>query len=233
MDKLSRNQIRDADLADWRNLGQGLHARFLLDDFAAGARFVSAIAEAGEALGHHPRLTLGGDYIDLKLVSNDAIHRDDEGTEHKVEWVTQRDVDLAHRISRIAAEQALRADPASITAIELGLDTAHAARLAPMWAALLTGSTDAHGFGTIGDDVRDATGRVPTLWFQNTDEHETPRQRFHLDVWVAAEAADERIAAAVAAGGKIVDDSGAPAFTVIADPDGNRACVCTCLSRGQ
>ena len=100
-----------------------------------------------------------------------------------------------------------------------------------MWAALLTGSLDAHGRGTIGDDVRDATGRVPILWFQDTDEHETPRQRFHLDVWVAPEVADERIAAAVAAGGTIVDDSEAPSYTVIADQDGNKACVCTSLSR--
>lgn len=232
MEMLSRDQITDAALTDWRDLGQGLHARFLVDDFAAGARFVSAIAEAGDALGHHPRLTLGNGYVDLTLLSNDAVFRDDEGTEHTVEWVTQRDVDLARRVSGIAAEQALRADPQSVTAIELALDTAHAARIAPMWAALLTGSTDARGHGTVGDDVRDATGRVPNLWFQDTDEHETPRQRFHLDVWVAPEVADQRIAAAVAAGGTIVDDREAPAFTVIADQDGNRACVCTSRSRG-
>ena len=33
--------------------------------------------------------------------------------------------------------------------------------------------------------------------------------------------------AAVAAGGVIVDDSRAPGHTVIADPDGNKACVGT------
>jgi 4a-hydroxytetrahydrobiopterin dehydratase len=82
----------------------------------------------------------------------------------------------------------------------------------------------------VGDDIRDDTGRVPILWFQDTDEHETPRQRFHLDVWVAAEVADERIAAAVAAGARIVDDSQAPSYTVIADQDGNKACVYTSLS---
>ena len=72
-------------------------------------------------------------------------------------------------------------------------------------------------------------GTGADLWFQDTDEHETPRQRFHLDVWVAPEVAEQRIAAAVAAGGVIVDDSQAPSFTVIADPDGNKACVCTYL----
>lgn len=231
MEMLSGDQITDADLSDWRKLGQGLHARFLVADFAAGARFVSAIAEAGDALGHHPRVTLGSGYVDLKLVSDDAVFRDEVGTEHTVEWVTQRDVDLARRVSEIAAEQVLRADPASITTIELALDTAEATRIAPMWAALLTGSTDAHCHGTIGDDIRDDTGRVPILWFQDTDEHETPRQRFHLDVWVAPEVADQRIAAAVAAGGTVVDDRQAPSYTVIADEDGNRACVCTSLSR--
>ena len=223
------DQIIQADLTDWRKLGQGLHARFLVDNFAAGARFVSAIAEAGDAAGHHPQVTLGAGYVDLKLISDDAVFRDDEGTEHTVEWVTERDVDLARRVSEIAAEQSVRADPASITTIELALDTADAARIAPMWSALLTGGTEARGRGTIGDDVRDATGRVPILWFQDTDEHETPRQRFHLDVWVAPEVADERIAAAVAAGGTIVDDSQAPSYTVIADQDGNKACVCTFL----
>jgi hypothetical protein len=85
------------------------------------------------------------------------------------------------------------------------------------------------GRGTIGDDVRDATGRVPILWFQDTDEHETPRQRFHIDVWVPPEVAEQRIAAAVAAGGIVVDDGHALSYTVIGDQDGNKACVCTTL----
>ena len=230
MDMLTRDQILEAGLTDWRKLAQGLHARYVTDGFAAGARFVGAVAEAGDAAGHHPRVTLGTTYVDLVLASDDAVYRDGEGAEHRVTWVTRRDVDLARTLSDLAARQSLRADPAAITAIELALDTVDAARVAPMWAALLTGSTDAQGRGTLGDDVRDETGRVPVLWFQDTDEHETPRQRFHLDVWVAPEVADQRIAAAVAAGGTVVDDSQAPSYTVLADHDGNKACVCTFLS---
>jgi 4a-hydroxytetrahydrobiopterin dehydratase len=227
MDMLTGAQIGEADLTDWRKLGQGLHARYLVRDFGTAVRFVAALAGAGDT--HHPRVTIGEGYVDLKLISDDAVYRKDDGTEHIVEWVTQQDVDLARRITEVAAEHAVTADPASITAIELALDTAHAATIAPVWSALLTGSTEAQGRGTIGDDVRDATGRVPILWFQDTDEHETPRQRFHVDVWVAPEMAEERIAAAVAAGGVVVDDSQAPSFTVIADQDGNKACVCTTL----
>ena len=77
----------------------------------------------------------------------------------------------------------------------------------------------------------DPTGQLPSMWFQGTEPHESPRQRWHLDVWVAPEVADARIAAAVAAGGTVVDDSEAPSFTVLADPDGNKVCVCTFLDR--
>jgi 4a-hydroxytetrahydrobiopterin dehydratase len=226
MDMVSNAKIDESKLDDWRKLGQGLHARYVVADFRAGLRFLTAVGDAAD--GHHPQVSMGDGYVDLKLISDDAVYRDEQGVEHVIEWVTQRDLDVAAAISGIAAEQRVAADPAAITWIELALDTAHAATLAPVWAALLTGST---GAVARGGDVRDATGRVPNLWFQGTDEHDTPRQRFHLDIWVAPEVADERIAAAVAAGGIITDASQAPSFTVIADQDGNKACICTSAGR--
>ena len=107
--------------------------------------------------------------------------------------------------------------------VELALDTAHEEQLAPFWSALLTGGQEARGRGTIGNDVRDVEGRVPYLWFQETEEHETPRQRFHLDVFVPREHAQQRIAAALDAGGVVVSEE--DGFTILADPDGNKACV--------
>ncbi len=47
---------------------------------------------------------------------------------------------------------------------------------------------------------------------------------------VAPEVAERRIAAAVAAGGTVVDDSDAPGLTVIADQDGNPGVVCVDVS---
>ncbi|MEW2168057.1 VOC family protein [Streptomyces sp. NPDC007084] len=98
------------------------------------------------------------------------------------------------------------------------------------FAALLTGDAE----NTVHDSVVDPTHRVPAVWFQGTGPHETPRQRRHMDLWPAPEAAPPRIraaVAAVAAGGTVVDDSGPPSYTVPADPEGNRVCVRTALGR--
>ncbi|KQP02006.1 4a-hydroxytetrahydrobiopterin dehydratase [Leifsonia sp. Leaf264] len=230
MDMLSRGEIAEAGLTDWRKLAQGLHARYLVDDFGTGARFVVAVGEAGDAVGHHPSVSIGAGYVDLKLVSADAIYRDDEGTEHVVEWVTRLDVDLARRITQIAAEHGVPADPASVSVVELGLDTGRSATIAPVWAALLTGDAEAQGHGSPSDEIRDPTGRVPNLWFGDADELQTEGQRFHLEVYVAPEVAAQRIAAAVAAGGTVVDDSDAPSLTVIADHDGNTGVICVAAS---
>lgn len=226
MEMLRGEQIAEADLTDWRKLAQGLHARFRVDSFGAGARFVAAVAEAGDSIGHHPRVVLGKGYVDLELVSDDAIYRDDEGTEYVVEWVTQQDVDLARRITEIAADHGVAADPGSVSEIELGLDTAQSATIAPVWAALLTGSAESQRRGTPSDEVRDGTARVPNLWFGDLAEPETSRQRFHVEVCVAPEAVEQRLAAVLAAGGTVVDDSDAPSLTVIADQDGHRGVLC-------
>lgn len=213
MEQITVQQILDAGLDDWRRLAQALHARFQTGDFAAGLRFVTAVAEAAEAADHHPDVTLTYPHVDLALIS------------HDVGRVSQRDLDLARRISEIAREQGVSADPGAVTEVEIGLDTADVAALGPFWAALLTGRPDA----ITKDEVTDPAGRVPVLWFQQTDAHKTPRQRFHIDLWVPHDRAEERIAAAVAAGGEVVDNTNAPSFVVLADPEGNRACVCTCL----
>ncbi len=68
MDMLRGEQIAGASLPDWRKLAQGLHARYLVDAFGAGVRFVAAVGEAGDALGHHPRVSIGKGYVDLELV---------------------------------------------------------------------------------------------------------------------------------------------------------------------
>jgi 4a-hydroxytetrahydrobiopterin dehydratase len=218
VDKLSTQEILDAGLDDWRKLSQALHARYRIPDFAAGAAFAGAVADMTEAEGHHPDLKLTYGVVDVSLCTRE------DGL-----WVTRKDTDLARKISEIARRQGLEPDPAAVTQLEIALDTPNEDRVSPFWSVLLTGSPG----NRIYDSVFDPTNRVPGLWFQHTDQHETPRQRWHFDLWLAPEVAQERIRAAIAHGGSVVDDAPAPSFTVLADPDGNRVCVCTCLDRDR
>src|SRR5690606_38547499 len=123
-----------------------------------------------------------------------------------------------------------------VSELELGLDSSQSATIAPVWAALLTGSAESQGRGSPSDEIRDATGREPNLWFgelREVGERAAPPQRWHLGGDVAPEVAEERIDAALAAGGTVGDDSDAPALTVIADQDGNEAIVCVDVSAAK
>ena len=216
MEKLNNRQILDAGLLDWRKLAQALHARYSIPNYDVAAAFVTAVARVAEVAGHHPDLRITYGVIDVSLCTHE------DGL-----WVTQKDIDMAKEISDIAREIGLESRPGEVTQLEIALDTAEEDRAGPFWSILLTGSPD----NKVYDSVFDPTGRVPGLWFQSTDAHETPRQRWHFDLWLASEVAEERIAAAVVSGGSVVDDSGAPSFTVLADPEGNRVCICTQTGR--
>lgn len=216
MSTLTHADLADAALSDWRMLASSLHARFTGDSYADCAAFVAAVTVAAEEADHHPDLTLSFGSVDVRLRSHDAG------------GVTSRDVDVARTISHLAAGHDLTATPGALAVLELALDTADGPAQGPFWSALLTGDT---GNWDGRDDVVDPTGQLPLLWLQGTEAHQTPRQRFHLDLWVPADVAPSRIEAALAAGGSLVDDSEAPAFTVLADPEGNRVCICTAEDR--
>lgn len=49
--------------------------------------------------------------------------------------------------------------------------------------------------------------------------------------WVEPAQVRPRIDAALAAGGSLVSDEAAPSFWVLADPEGNRVCLCTWQDR--
>jgi len=212
----SGDEISTLGLDDWRAMIHSLEARFLTRRFNVGLEMVQRIAAVAEEMNHHPDLDLRYGHLNVSLMSHDVHAR------------TQRDVDLARRISAIAADLGVVADTSVVARLEIGLDTWDAAEIKPFWRAVL-GLKDSPRFD---DELLDPSGDFPALWFQETDRHDEPRQRFHLDITVPPEIASERIAAAVAAGGSIVDDEVAPRFVVLADPQGNKVCVCTQVGRG-
>lgn len=204
------------DLPDWRMLIDRLHASFDTGDFVTAVRLVDAIAPAAEEMNHHPDLDLAYGRLDVRLIS------------HDVGGVTSRDVALARTISELARTAGATPHPERTSVLELGLDTADEAQIRPFWAALLDYDT-VDAWGEL--QLRDTTGRRPTIWFQPTEAHDVPRQRWHLDLRIPPEVVEARIAAAIEAGGRLVDDTAAPAYWVLADPQGNRACLTTWQGR--
>ena len=207
---LSLREVEAEGLSDWRLLLSALHARFRTRSFATGLELVNRIGEEAEAMNHHPDLDLRYPHLNVRLTSHDTG------------GVTARDVRLARKVSELAASANVAADPSAVSVLELALDSEDYRAIKPFWRAVL-----ALRDSRAEDELVDPDGALPTLWFQETDGHEPPRQRFHRDVRVPPEVARERIDAALAAGGTLVSEAHAPRFWVLADAQGNKACVTT------
>lgn len=211
----SGDEISTMGLDDWRSMHEALQARFRTGDLATGAAMVAAVVEVAHELGHDPELDLRPTHLNVRLITREVFAK------------TERDVEMARRISAIAADLGVASEPARLSRVEIGLDTWDAEEIAPFWMAVL--GVERHPrFPT---DLKDLDGDLPVLWFQPCEPHDEPAQRFHLDIRVPPEEAETRIAAAVAAGGVVVSTERAPRFTVLADPQGNKVCVCTQIGR--
>ena len=208
-------QVQGEGLADWRFFLMKLHARFETGSFVTGLELVTRITEAAEEANHHPDVVLTYPRVDVDLHS------------HDVHGVTSRDIALARRISEIAAELGVASAPRAVSTLELALDVPDAEEVKPFWRAVL-----AYEDRPDWPEIIDPAGRNNTLWFQEApDATGEVQQRFHLDIVVPREVAEERVAAAVAAGGTLVTAEFAPAFWVLADAHGNKVCVCTADGR--
>ena len=213
-------EVAREGLVDWVLLTGVLHARFRTGDYATGLALVAEIGAAAEVADHHPDLVLRYAEVDVRLVS------------HDVGGVSPRDVRLAREISAAAARAGASAVPHDLSVVEIALDTSDRDALRPFWAAVLGYAAADGAVPGEPEELLDPHGVLPTLWFQDAEaDRELPAQRFHLDVWVAPEVVEGRIADALAAGGTLVSDAEAPAFWVLADPQGNKACLCTWQDR--
>jgi 4a-hydroxytetrahydrobiopterin dehydratase len=212
MTKLTGSQIAAEGLTGWVLLVNGLYTRLITRDFATGLAVVNAIGAAAEEMDHHPDLDLRYAHVDVRLTSHDTG------------GVTSRDVRLARTITALAADAGVSLESRGVARLELALDSPSFGAVLPFWAAVW----GAHrGDGPeAADEVADKSGVLPTIWFQESGSDE-PRQRWHPDVWLDPAEVQPRIDAALAAGGTLVSDAEAPSFWVLADPEGNRVCLCT------
>ncbi|SDO15333.1 4a-hydroxytetrahydrobiopterin dehydratase [Geodermatophilus sp. DSM 45219] len=197
------------DLVDWRRHPRALATAYEAGSVPAALELVAAIGVVAEETGHHPDVDWRYRHVFVRTTTRAAGNH-----------VTERDTALAARISALAGERGIPAVPAAARSYEIGVDADDPAALAHSWAAAL-----GYQVGPEEDEVTDPFGRGPTVWFQRTDSPST--SRLHLDVHVADELQGEVVAAVGASGGRTLDPSHAPSFVVVADPDGNRFCICT------
>lgn len=204
-----------AGLDDWRFALGGIHAAFGAGSYPAAAEFVTAITDAAERHVHHPD-------IDIRYPGTVHVTL----TTHAVGGLTTLDVDLAREISALASAAGIATTGPSIQVTELCIDTMDETKIRPFWAAVLDYAV-VEADGSLVDPRRQGW----PVWFQQMDEPRTDRNRIHLDVSVPHDVAEKRIAAALAAGGRMVSDARAKAFWILADAEGNEACICTWQDR--
>ncbi|WP_432992846.1 VOC family protein [Dactylosporangium sp. CA-233914] len=140
-------------------------------------------------------------------------------------------VDLARRVTEALRAAGLTTVPSRTQQLEIAIDALDIARLRPFWRAVLAYVDTPGGPDEYGAALLDPLGVTPAVWFQHMDVPRPQRNRIHLDISVPHEEAESRVAAALAAGGILVSDTHAPAFWVLADAEGNEACITTWQSR--
>ena len=197
---------------DWRVIGEGACAYFRTGSFAAGARFAQAIGDLPDLADHQPDLDLRADGVTVRLFT---FRPDFCG-------LSQRDIELARQISKIARQQGLSADPSAVQTVQVSIDGLVRPDVIPFWRAVL-GYIERDG----PEDLMDPQGRGPAIFVQQMDAPRPQRNRIHVDVYVPHDQARARVSAAIAAGGRLVTDEYAPAWWVLADAEGNEACVGT------
>ncbi len=191
-----------------------IHTEFVAETFSAAAQLVGAFGQAADRLDHHPEIHIR--YPGVVGVSVST---------HAVGGLSDLDERLAREFSTIAEKEGCRQQRAVMSLVEIAIDTVDADQIRPFWAAAMGYRVDRY------NNLVDPRGLGPSIWFQQMDSPRTDRNRLHLDVTVAPEDADGRVANAVAAGGTLLSDKRARAFWTLADADGNEVCICTWLDR--
>jgi pterin-4a-carbinolamine dehydratase len=200
--RITGRAFHEADgVEDWRVLYWGAYAYFRTASFAEGARLVAAIAGVAEAIGHFPDVDLRPEGVTVRTFSRP------DGA------LAELDAELARRVSAAARELGVEADPSQVQVVGIAVAQDAGADVRPFWAA-------AFGYRHLGaEDAVDPHRRNPHLWFHELEPPRPGRGRLHVDVSVPADQAEARVAAALAAGGRIADDSHAPEWWTLASPD--------------
>ena len=221
IDAISPKQFHAAEgVEDWRVLGgDGATAFFRTKSLAESARLVQAISELSGSDEERPAIDVRRDGVTVRMIT---FTKDYAG-------MTRRHVELASRISAAARKMGLSADPSAVQTLSVIPGATLTSEVMPFWQAALGYEPR---IDSPKEDLVDPHDRGPAFWFEQMKE---PRRdgggAIHVVIWVPYEQAKARIAAALAAGGRMVRDENAPSWWTLADAAGNEADIATTTGR--
>jgi 4a-hydroxytetrahydrobiopterin dehydratase len=224
--ELSRQELSDAVYAaGWRYVLAVFVTSVRVDSLPRSAALAATIGDTiGADADEHLRFDVRPDRLVIAVQTRRSAR------------LTHRDIELARRISDLVASDGLSTTPEvgapgrSVQLVEIGIDALDIPKIRPFWKAVMGYGDEADRTGP-EDALIDPQWQSPAIWFQQMDAPRPQRNRIHFDISVPHDEAERRVAAALAAGGTLVSDRRAPAFWVLADPEGNEACVTTWQGR--
>jgi 4a-hydroxytetrahydrobiopterin dehydratase len=201
-----RNFLAAQGGSDWVVLHGGAAAVFLVGSAVEAARLAEAIAGIPGLDGAGVLMTMADGQLTVRLTRG-------------VERLEDRHVQLARAVSQVAHEHGAAADRTRVQEVQVAISARPDEIDVAFWRAVL-------GYVELADDnAVDPLGHGSTVWMQDLDPGKPLRHAMHVDVSVAREQAEHRLAAAVAAGGRIITETDAPAAWILADRAGNRVCI--------
>lgn len=200
-----REFVAAEDLDDWVVLHGGATAVFRVGSMQEAVLLAEAIAAVPDLDGSEALMTIAGDSLTVRL-SRDLVQ------------LELRHAELARAVSQVALEHQVRADRGAVQEVQLAVAAKPDMIDVGFWRAVL-------GYSPMSDDnAVDPLGHGSTVWMQPLDEDKQLGHAMHVDVSVAREHAEARLKAALAAGGRVVEDSG-PESWILSDSAGNRVCI--------
>jgi 4a-hydroxytetrahydrobiopterin dehydratase len=194
------------DLDDWAVLHGGPTAVFRTASMVDAARLAEAISAVDGVAGTRAALTIIDGQLTVRLT--------------RELWRTEaRHVDVARAISAVAREHGAASDLAAVQEVQVAVSAKPDEIDLGFWRAVL-------GYESLApDNGLDPLGHGSTVWMQDLPHEKPLRHAMHIDVSVPREQAQARLDAALAAGGRVVDDSEAPNTWILADRAGNKVCI--------
>jgi 4a-hydroxytetrahydrobiopterin dehydratase len=202
-----RDFLAAENVGDWVVLHGGATAVFPVSSLGDAARLADAVARVPGIQGAGVLITIADHQLTVRLTRGvgrlEPVH-----------------VELARAVSTVARQHGAVADRARAQEVQLTIAARPGDVDVGFWRAVL-------GYAELADDnAVDPLGHGSTVSMQDLDDAKPLRHAMHVDVSVAREHVQARLAAALAAGGRVVHHWSDPEAWTLADRAGNRVCVC-------